>query len=112
MLLGSGSSRKVAPRTRIATLTSQRLAVDQEARALGDLVVQEHRPGVRLVRLPVDPLGPGNPCPFVHRLDQRTADALAAAGLGGEEGLQIAGGPNQYGAAMEEIVDEADQTGP
>lgn len=55
-----------------------RLPVDDEARQLGDLVVEFPRGPVGLVRLPVHARGSGNPCLLAHPLDQRTADALAA----------------------------------
>src|SRR5260221_3728620 len=85
------------------------LAVDDESRALRDLVVEPHRRRVRLVRLPVDARRTGLARLRVDRLDQRAPDTLAARRLAGEEILQIAGRSDHRRAAMKDVMDEAEK---
>ena len=54
-------------------------AIDDEAGILGDLVVEPPRRLVGVVRQPVDTWATRRLRPIADRLDQRPADALAAA---------------------------------
>ena len=57
---------------------SEQLAVDDEAGAFRDLVVQALRGGVGLMCLPVNPRRARVLGAFIHAMDQRRPHALAA----------------------------------
>src|SRR6185437_3887208 len=86
------------------------LAVDDEARAFRDFIVERHRRQVGLVGLPVDARRAGFSRPLIDGLDQGATNAFAACRLSGEEVLQIAGRADHDGAAMKEIVNQTEKS--
>src|SRR5690349_8224362 len=91
-----------------ATASSERsaeqLSIDQKSRTLGEFVVQDHRRGIRFVRLPVDAWHLVAARAFVYRFDQCAPDAAAARTGVGEQVLQITARRDLDGAAMEQVV--------
>src|SRR5579864_17558 len=88
---------------------SKYLAVDDEAGALGDLVVQRLRGVVGLVRLPVNARHARLARLLVDLADQRPANSLSARGSIGEEILQVTNRRDRGGRAMEEIMHQPHQ---
>ena len=68
---------------------SKLLAVDDESLMLRDLVIEQPRGAVGLMRLPVDARRSRKAGLLINAFDQRPADTLAARGLDGEQVLQI-----------------------
>src|ERR1700686_3679508 len=64
------------------------LAVNDEARALGHLVVKLHRDQIGFVGMPIDAGRASDPGLLVDCVDQRSANSIAARGLGGEKVLK------------------------
>jgi hypothetical protein len=85
------------------------LAINDEAGALGHLVVELHGRQVGLVSLPIDSRRSGEFCLLIDGLNQSASYSLAARALGGEQVLQVADGGNVNRAAVEKIVHEAEQ---
>src|SRR5438309_1496171 len=88
---------------------SEQLAIDDESGMLRHLIVKLHRGEVGLVGLPVHARRSGKPCAFIDAMDQRSAHALTAGGFGGEQILQIADGLDSRGAAVKQVVCQAEQ---
>src|SRR5882762_4312004 len=88
---------------------SDLLTIDDEARALGHLVVELHGGRVGLVGLPVDAWGSCLLCAFIDGFDESMADALTARRLGGEQVLQVADGGDMDRAAVEKVVHQTEE---
>src|SRR5436190_10364030 len=87
----------------------QLLAVLDEARPLGDLVVERLRGLVGLVRQPVQAAGAGRACGGLDGRNQRTPRAAAAYRRLDEQIFEIAIADRRPGRAMQQIVREPDQ---
>src|SRR5262249_40182522 len=88
---------------------SDLLPVDDDPRAIRNLVIKLHRSQVGLVSVPVYALRSGGFCPLIDRLDQRAPDSLAPRGLRGEEILQIAARANHDRAAMKYVMNQTEE---
>src|SRR5579871_3024431 len=84
------------------------LAVLNEARALGDAVVEHHRLGVALMSVPVDARAPLSRSHLVHMLDERAADARAADLTIDEQVLQVAIILDRPAAPVADVMHEPD----
>src|SRR6185437_13521796 len=105
----AGKSLPSPARRPAAKGASNILAIDDESKMRGDLVVERSRGAVGLVGLPVDARRTGKPRLLIDALDQGAADALATRGFRREQILQVAYRLDHGGAAMKEIVREAEQ---
>src|SRR6266568_5310513 len=90
-------------------IRSEQLAVDHKARAFGYLVVELHRSTVCFVCLPIHARRSGKLGLLIDSVDQSPAYALSARRLAREQILQIAIGPDCRGAAVEDVVRQAEQ---
>src|SRR5271165_5977201 len=73
------------------------LAVDDEARALGDLVVKLPGGHIAFLGVPINAGTSRQLRPLVDTLDQGAANALAACGFGREQILEVANGGDVNG---------------
>src|SRR6266478_700519 len=88
---------------------SQARAVDNEARAHADLIVELLGKGVRLMRLPVDARRAGRCRALIDTVDQSSSDTLSPCLLAREQVLQVADRREQGGAAMKNIMGETNK---
>src|SRR5690606_38721569 len=88
---------------------SEQPAIDEEAGAFRNLVVELHRGRVRLVGLPVDARRAGLAGALVDALDEGAAHARAARRRIREQVLQIAARRNRRRAAMEQIMGKPEE---
>ena len=88
---------------------SEVLAIDDEARVDGQVVVELAGRGIGMVGVPVHSLGTVRCGVPVQFFDQRASHATAARGFGGEQVLQVAGGADQDGVAVIEVMRQSQQ---